>query len=349
MTGEIFVIAEQKRGIIEPGSLELAAFARELAEAAGLVPVGLILGYPVTTLSEQWAAETGFQVLGLENENFNFYNGEAYVNALAEVISERKPKYVLVSHTATGFDFAPRLAARLKCSCSTGITAVASPPVGDRNGQAQGLTLPRATGFKPDKGIKFVRSICGGKIVTEVEPVPDTIAIITVMPGASKPARAPGRGAVEIIKVKLEPLFTRALGYIVAKRGALDLTKAEVIVSAGRGIGEPEKLELVRQLAALFPKSALGASRPVVDAGWLPLEHQVGQTGSTVRPKLYIAVGISGAVQHAAGMSGSDLVVAINTDRNANIFRIASIGIVKDLNEFLPVLIERIKGQLPLP
>ena len=145
-----------------------------------------------------------------------------------------------------------------------------------------------------------------------------------------------------MVKIHAKKFATKNLGYVEAKRGALDLTKAEVIVSAGRGIGDQDKLELVKKLAECFDKGALGASRPIIDVGWLPLEHQVGQTGQTVRPKLYIACGISGAIQHTAGMATPELIVAINTDPQANIFTVAHIGIVADLHEFLPVLADKI-------
>jgi electron transfer flavoprotein alpha subunit len=138
--------------------------------------------------------------------------------------------------------------------------------------------------------------------------------------------------------------YTRTLGYEAAARKDLDLSKAEVIVAAGRGVGDPDRLDVIRELAACFDKGAMGSSRPVVDAGWLPIEHQVGQTGQTVTPKLYIAAGISGAIQHTIAMKNSGLIVAINKDPKAMVFKVAHIGVVADLHEFVPVLIEKIRA-----
>jgi len=318
---EIFVIAEHRQGRIRQESLELAAFGKKLAQVCGAKLAGLILASPGLGLPQKFAGDTGMDVIGLENDNFSAYNAETYANALIKFLSGRNPAYVLVSHTATGWDFAPRLAVALKGSCITGVAK-----------------------FNEADRIFFTRSICNGKILTEIAPAADTTAVLTVMPGACKPEATDEPGKAETVQIKMGPPSSRNLGYTEAKMGALDLSKAEVIISAGRGIGEVEKLELIRRLAICFEKSAIGASRPVVDAGWLPLEHQVGQTGQIVRPKLYIACGISGAIQHTAGMSGSELIVAINTDPNANIFNIAQIGVIQDLHQFIPFLIEQIRN-----
>jgi len=319
LKNQIFIVAEHRDGRLKPASLELAGFGKRLAGASGNEAVGVILGSPCAALAEKFAAETGLKVIGVENEKLASYNPDGYVAALAKTISERRPAYVLVSHTATGWDFAPRLAVEINGACSTAVT-----------------------GFAAGEEMAFTRSICGGKIALEVAGEPGKIRVLTVMPGITELLPPEGPGGVEIIRLDLPTLLTANLGYVEAKRGALDLTKAEVIVAAGRGIGEQEKLELVKNLAECFDKAAVGASRPVVDAGWLPLEHQVGQTGQTVRPKLYIACGISGAVQHTAGMAGAELIVAVNTDPKANIFNLAHIGVVQDLHQFLPALIKKV-------
>ena len=320
MAREILVIAEQRSEKIRAESYELAGFGGEMAKIIGAELTGIISGSPVEFLAEEFAQKSGLKVIGLENQNLNPYNAEAYLKALVPLIQLRKPEYILISHTATGWDFAPRLAVAIPGSCSTGITGLAA-----------------------EKPLSFVRKIWGGKILQEVAPVPGTTAVLTIMPGSGKPILAPGRGKVEIRRLKMKSPQTRNLGYVEAKRGTLDLSKAEVIVSVGRGIKSPEHLGLIEKLASLFDKSAIGASRPVVDAGWIPYEHQVGQTGQTVKPKLYLALGISGAIQHIIGMKNSELIIAINTDPNANIFQAAHLGIVQDLHQFLPVLIERIQ------
>lgn len=321
MPEEILVIAEQREGRLKPESLELAAFGKKLGEAITAEVAGIVLGHRVEPLAREFADQTGLKVFGLESEHLALYNAQGYLSALAGFFEGRKPSYVLISHTATGWDFAPRLAVRLNGSCSTAIT-----------------------GFTSGNGMTFIRQICGGKILMEVAPVPGAVSVLTVMSGAAKPAAPKNKGRVEIIPVKVELKVTRTLGCEQVKKGSLDLSKAEVIVAAGRGIHEPDKLELIRELASCFEKSAVAASRPVIDAGWLPYEHQVGQTGQTVRPQLYIACGISGAIQHTAGMAGSDLIVAINTDPKANIFNVAHLGVTLDLNDFLPVLINKIRA-----
>jgi len=316
---EIFAIAEHRDGEVRPETMELLAFGRGLAEAMGARLTGVILACPAQKLARQLAAQAGTDVLAIESKPLAVYNAEAYIAALAKIISERKPAYVLVSHTATGWDFAARLAVALQGSCSTGIT-----------------------GFRKADPICFLRPICNGKILAEVAPLPGTVSVLSIMPGAANPVAAKRKGRVEISHFDLRDPGTKNLGYAKAGRGAMELGKAEVIVAAGRGIGEQDKLDLVRRLAECFDKGALAASRPIIDAGWLPLERQVGQTGQTVHPRLYIACGISGALQHIAGMSGSELILAINTDRDANIFNIAHIGIVQNLHQFLPVLIQKI-------
>jgi electron transfer flavoprotein alpha subunit len=320
-TGEILVVAEHHADQVKPVSLELAAFGRELAQAFGRTVTGVILANPSRPLAESFAQASGLPVLALENENLSCYNAEAYLQGLAMLARERKPDLILIAHTAVGWDFAPRLAVALGGSCSTGIT-----------------------GWKTGDTIKYYRAICGGKIITEVAPLADSVAIVTVMPGAFQPKAPEGAGAVELIKVKVDTAGTQTLGYQEAPPRSLDLAKAEVIVAAGRGIGGPEHLGLVRELAACFDRAAVGASRPVCDAGWLPLEHQVGMTGQTVAPKLYLACGISGAIQHTTGMSRAEVVVAVNTDPGAAIFNVAHLGIVQDLHRFLPVLIAKLRS-----
>jgi electron transfer flavoprotein alpha subunit len=191
--------------------------------------------------------------------------------------------------------------------------------------------------------LSFIRPILGGKMLEEVLPLGEGPTVITVMPGAAKAVVAEQPGEVTRIQVAVESGVTRTLGYREGPKRTLDLVKAEVIVAAGRGLGGPENLHLVKELAACFAKSAVAASRPVVDYGWLPLEHQVGMTGQTVAPGLYIACGISGALQHLMGMNQSRLVVAINTDPGAPIFQLAHFGVCADLLEFLPVLTRKLR------
>ncbi len=320
MEKEIIVVAEHRAGGLLRVSLELAAFGKSLARAIGARVTGLLLGHPAEPLAENFARESGFDVIAVDHENLALYNAEAYVSAISRIIEERKPSHVLIPHTATGWDYAARLAVIAEGSCVTGVT-----------------------GFSQGDPPSFIRKICGGKILTEVSPIPEKTAIITVMPGAAKHTQAESGGSVRVMSMDVDCGPTRTLGYSEAMKDTLDLSKAEVIIAVGRGIGDRDDMKLIKDLAACFEKSAVGASRPVVDLGWLPLDHQVGQTGQTVAPRLYIACGISGAIQHTSGMSGSELIVAINTDPRAMIFSSAHIGVIQDLHEFLPILIKNIQ------
>lgn len=319
MKREVMVIAELMPGQLTPASLELAGFARKLAEAAGGEALGIVLSSPGTTIAEDFAAESGLPTLALLSESLALYNAESYLAVLAPLILQRKPRYVVIAHSPVGWDFAPRLAAKVNGSCISGVVGFKHAP------------------------ICVVRPIFGGKMLEEVLPLGEGPAVLTVMPGAAKAIVAEKAGEVTRIQVEVENGVTRTLGYREGPRRTLDLGQAEVIVAAGRGIGGPENLHLVRELAACFEKSAVAASRPVVDYGWLPLEHQVGMTGQTVAPGLYLACGISGAQQHLMGMNQSRRIVAINTDPNAPIFQFAHLGVCADLLEFLPVLIRKLR------
>jgi electron transfer flavoprotein alpha subunit len=327
MTGEILVVAEHRNGELKPATLETAAFALELAASVEGTVCGVVLGRPARPLAEKLAETSGIDVLYADHEALAIYNAEAYISSLAGIIGDRKPSYVLIPHTATGWDYAPRLAVAVNAGCSIGVNGIVNgdPPA-------------------------FARQICGGKILTEVVPVAAEAArtsVVTVMPGSAKSAEPVATKVARTINVASDVVstkYTRTLGYEEAARKDLDLSKAEVIVAAGRGVGDPDKLPVIRELAACFNKGAMGSSRPVVDAGWLPIEHQVGQTGQTVAPKLYIAAGVSGAIQHTSAMKNSGLIVAVNKDPRAMIFKVAHVGVVADLHEFLPVLIEKIRA-----
>jgi electron transfer flavoprotein alpha subunit len=210
---------------------------------------------------------------------------------------------------------------RISANCSTGIT-----------------------GFVEDEKLVFTRQICGGKLVTELIHSKEKITVLTIMPGVKKHMPAESAGKVESKYIELDQMQISPLGCSSLPSGGLDLKKAEVIVSAGRGVKE-DQLDLIQDLANCFDKGAVGASRPLVDSGLLPMEHQVGQTGQTVSPRLYMACGISGALQHTVGMSCSELIVAINTDPNSLIWNTAHLGIQIDIGEFLPVLIEKLSNR----
>ena len=340
MNDEIIVIAELSEGRILPVTYELIAFARALA-AGDFAPVRIMMpGRDVQAVARGLAHETGMDVIALEGDPLELYNSEAWMTALAPWLAVQKPRYVCVPHTSRGCDFVPGLAIRLGAAC---ITAVES--------------------FRRQDGVtSFTRSIFNGKIRMHMAPLTD-VTVLSVLPGAfnaaeesqgrpgssplpgikqdgcSKPSRS--TGYVEVLKIQSRPEKIQALGVIPAAAQDLDLALADVIVSAGRGIGVEENLELIRRMAELFPKSAVGCSRAVCDRGWLGHKHQIGLTGRTVAPKLYIACGISGAVQHITGMRSSRFILAINKDPRAAMFQVADIGIVEDLSTFIPLVMEK--------
>jgi electron transfer flavoprotein alpha subunit len=366
MDRDIVVIAESTAGRALPATHELVAFARALAESADRVCI-VLPGRNVEAAAHALARETGADCIALEGDALEPYNAEAWTGALASRLAALKPRYVCLSHTSRGCDFAPALAVRLGAACITAIEGVR-----------------RMNGI-----IGFDRSIFNGKIRMHLAPQTDT-AVLTLLPGVfaaakaadgSSPARSPvdgqrpapvpgmtdgpppeafetdgespeasavgmrfpvppaTAGRVDVFPFHGLPQRIRALGVAAAEIQDLDLTLADVIVCAGRGVGSAENIDGVRRLAALFPKSALACSRPVCDLGWMDYRHQVGLTGRTVAPKLYIACGVSGAAQHLAGMRGAGFVVAVNKDPHAAIFQVADVGVVEDLAAFIPLLI----------
>ncbi|HOG08634.1 MAG: electron transfer flavoprotein subunit alpha/FixB family protein [Syntrophales bacterium] len=359
MERTICVIAEISGGRKTPVTDEAVAFARQLATLSGLKVRILALQPPGGGAADALAAATGLPVTALVGPALAAYGAEAWLDVLAPVLEAMPAAFVCLPHTATGADYAPALAVRLKAAC---ITAV------------EGCRQEEA-------GVVFTRSLCKGKLKMDVAPTADA-CVLTLLPGVTAAAEPPDKGGatpreaaapeafvlkpetpggkdpagggdtppgqpqvsadvpVTVVPCDCALVRTRPLGRIPAPETDLDLNAAEVVVAAGKGIGREENLALIRRLAAIFPKGAVGASRLVCDAGWLPYPHQVGVTGKTVAPKLYLACGISGTIQHVTGMRGSRCIVAINTDPRAAIFQVAHYGIVEDLTTFIPLLLD---------
>jgi electron transfer flavoprotein alpha subunit len=324
MNDEIIIIAELSDGRVLSVTYEVIAFARAIA-AGGSGRVRIVApGREVQAAARGLADETGMDVLALEDDALELYNTEVWMTALAPWLAVQKPRYICIPHTSRGCDFAPGLAVRLGAACVTA-----------------------AEGFQQQNGVvSFVRSIFNGKIRMHITPQTD-MAVLTVLPGvlaaqeASRKGSCSSPGHVQFLRIPDHLQRIRAMGMSPVAAQDLDLVLADVIVSAGRGIGVEENLEWIRRLAGLFSKSAVGCSRAVCDLGWLDHKHQVGLTGRTVAPKLYIACGISGAAQHIAGMRGSRFILAINTDPRAAIFQFADAGIVEDLVTFIPLVLEK--------
>ncbi|MCD6298840.1 MAG: electron transfer flavoprotein subunit alpha/FixB family protein [Deltaproteobacteria bacterium] len=319
MAKRIIVIAEHFQGKLEPVTFDLLACALEIQRFVQVPISVVILGERVEALAHEIAGASGLEVTAIQDPNLITYNGEIYKNILGEFLPELSPACVCIAHTGQGWDFAPGLAIRLGAACITGVERL----------------------FEEHGRICFIRPIFNGKLIADLRAASDP-TIITVQPGSFKAASFEARtpGPVILRTTSSRPRQSRPLGIKRAKEDSSALTEADVIVSAGKGIGSKENLEIIEGLAALFPKSAVAGSRSVCDSNWLDRNRQVGLTGTTVKPRLYIAAGISGATQHIAGMRSSGFIVAINTDPNAAIFNVSDVCVVEDLTAFIPAFIE---------
>lgn len=316
----IAVIAEHVEGQIRPITYELVAFARTLQKEMPSSDINIIvIGDAIDGMAEIIARNTGLGVFAVRVPGQAGYNAEVYKNILADVLTAWGPSHVCAAHSTQGLDFAPGLAIRLSAACVTGVEAI----------------------VKHDEKICFQRAVCGGKIMADVH-ADSPMAMICVLPGsfAPDPADWPASGLVKQMTMECAPEKSVSRGIIHNSMDASAVTEADVIVAAGRGIGDKDNLDLIYRLAALFPKSAVAGSRIVCDNGWLDYSQQIGVTGCTVAPSLYIACGISGAIQHVSGMRGSGFIVSINTDSKAAIFNMSDVCIVEDLTTFIPILIE---------
>jgi electron transfer flavoprotein alpha subunit len=313
------IIAECPAGAPSPLDLELIALAGRLQGDLGLRPLAVTVGHDAVSTATRLAAETGIDAWAMPGPER--YLGETWLGLLRKILPEAKPALICLGQTSTGLDLAPALAVALGAACVTGVEGVeieAGAPV-------------------------LIRPAWHGKLEARIRPLTPT-TVITLMPGAIRDRAAAGPpdgpGGVEVRDEAPPPPRTRDLGIRDVGGGDFDLTQADVIVAAGRGIGAAKNLDLIERLAALFPRSAVAGSRPIIDAGWLEYPRQVGQTGATVTPRLYLACGISGARQHTMGMQGAGFIVAVSLDPNAAIFNLADVCVVEDLTRFLPDLIE---------
>lgn len=317
MASMILTFAEQRDGRLKRPSLEAVSEARRLAEGLGGGVETVLLGAGVAGLVDELASYGADRVHLFDDEALGAYATEPYARALAQVIAETKPWAVLVPFTAMGKDLAPRAAAKAGSALVSDCLALKA------DGEALEARRPMYSG----KTLATVRLEAGPRMATLR---PNVFPLGT--PDASRKAEvAPGK--VDTTS------RARATAVHASSGGKIELSEAQVVVSGGRGLKGPEHFHLIQELADAFG-AAMGASRAVVDAGWVDHQHQVGQTGKTVSPSLYIACGISGAIQHLAGMSSSRCIVAINKDPDAPIFKVANYGILGDVFEVLPPLTE---------
>jgi len=314
--GTILVVAEIQGGKIREASYELASIAQKLAAAGSHQVKSLVAGKGVAALAEDFAKKGGGDVYAVENDALANYCVDSAARAIRAAVDASGAELVLLSNTPSGWDVAPRIAAALDAGFVSDCFKI------------------------DDEGGKLVfhRRVFNGKLDARITTTSARL-VATVQPGATSPFAGTTSGKVSPLAVEL-PAGGRArfVQMKVAESKGVDLSKADIIVSGGRGVGAPEKFPEVIQPLADALGGAMGASRPVVDAGWLPHHYQVGSSGQIVQPKLYIAAGISGAIQHLVGMKTSNYIIAINKDPDAPIFEVANLGVVGDLFEIVPAL-----------
>ena len=319
---DIFVIAEQREGVLQPVTLELLGKARELADIRGVSVSVILIGDKVRNLSDILIQHGADIVFISEAKFLNFYRTIPYERTISGIIEEHKPEVILIGATTFGRDLAPRIANRFR----TGLTA-----------DCTGLEMS-------DDGLLLqTRPAFGGNIMATITTPGHRPQMATVRPGVMS-ANSFSRRKGQIVNISAVETdgdnWVEILSRIKKKKRGVLLEKAEVIVSGGRGTGDPKNFMMLEKLASLF-SGQVGASRAVVDLGWIGHDHQVGQTGKTVKPRIYFACGISGAVQHLAGMQSSDIIIAINKDPQAPIFQMAHFCLVGDMHKIVPELISQ--------
>ena len=325
MTNNILVFAEQRDGSVKKVAYEMLGAGIDLAAALGGSVEAVVLGSGLDGVSDTLAQYGAAKVYVADDAALATYASEAYTDTLAALIDKVQPAIVLLGATAMGRDLAPRLAARLGVGAASDCTAL-----------------------EIDGGrLLATRPIFAGKALARVKLAGDP-QVATVRPNvlaAREPDAAAGPAQVALIDAVAGRVRAEVVGIISAGEGEVDVAEADIIVSGGRGVGASEGFAPIRSLARTLG-AAVGASRAAVDAGWIVHAHQVGQTGKTVTPNLYIACGISGAIQHLAGMKTSKVIVAVNKDPEAPIFKVANYGIVGDLFEVVPAMEEEFKQLL---
>src|ERR1700723_297592 len=325
MAERIMVVAEQREGTLNRVSLEILAAAQAIGKETGWTVEVVLPGSQTAALAQVLAGYKVDKVYDLEAASLEAYTSDAYVHALKEFISSQQPKLVLFPHTYQVRDFAPRLALTL-----------------DRT------LISDSIGYKYENGkLLFTRQMFQGKFAADVSFAGDGPWFATFQNGAFRGDQAEAGASaapVETVSVEIADGVVRNKPQEVFKEAkqAVDLTQAEIIVSVGRGIKEQKNIEIAKQLAEALGGD-LAASRPICDSGFLPMDRQIGSSGQTVAPKLYLSLGISGAIQHIVGMKGSRTIIAVNKDSEAPIFEIADYAIVGNLFDIVPPLIEEVK------
>jgi len=323
MAGNVLIVAEQRKGQFRKGAYEVATAGRKIADDLGAEVTALVFGKDISAMAAELNAYGVDKILVSENDLFDNYAPEGFVKVILETIGNLNPEVVLFGATSQGKDLAPRVASKLGVGLASD-----------------------CTGLRVENGKLIAkRPVYAGKAFIELAFKANP-QIATLRPKAfTAEVKEKGKAApVEKVSVSVDAseIKTTVKEFQETGGGKIELTEADIIVSGGRGMKGPENFKMLEELADLLG-AAVGASRAAVDAGWRPHSDQVGQTGKTVSPNLYIAVGISGAIQHLAGMGSSKVIVAINKDPEAPIFQKADYGIVADLFDIVPALIEEVK------
>ena len=336
----VFVFAQQVDNVLDGVAFELLGKGKELAKDLNTEVTAVLIGSGVKELADQLAEYGADRVIVVDDPQLKDYRTEPYAHALASVINEYKPEIMLVGATAIGRDLGPTVSARVK----TGLTADCTMlEIGD-------FPLNAAPGQEQQHNqLLMTRPAFGGNTIATIACPYNRPQMATVRPGVMQKI-APIAGAKANV-VEYNPGFTpndryvEILNIVKAVKNTANIMDAKILVSGGRGVGSKENFKLLEDLAEVLG-GTVSCSRAVVENGWLPVDLQVGQTGKTVRPQIYFAIGISGAIQHVAGMEDSDLIVAINKDEDAPIFDVADYGLVGDLNNIVPALTTALKAEL---
>ena len=327
MNKDIYVVVEQVDGVVQKVGIELIGIASKLAADLGQEVVAVLLGKEVKGLAENLIHHGANKVICVEDPILEHYATEPYTKALNAIVEAKKPEIVLYGATSIGRDLAPRVSARVH----TGLTADCTK-----------LEIDPET-----KLLLMTRPAFGGNIMATIVCKEFRPQMATVRPGVMQalPTDTSRTGEVELFKVEFTDadMNIKIREVIKEKHAKVDITEAKVLASGGRGIGNAEYFDVLKELADELG-GLVTSSRANVDAGWIGRERQVGQTGKTVRPDLYMACGISGAIQHLAGMEDSEFIVAINKDAQAPIFDVADLGVVGDLHKIMPILIDKVRA-----
>ena len=333
----VFVFAQQVDNVISNIAYELIGKGKELAKDLGVEVTAVLVGSDVKGLADQLAEYGADKVIVVDDPELKEYRTEPYTHAIASVIKEFKPEIFLIGATAIPRDLGPRVCARIH----TGLTADCTKlDIGD-------FPMNPVPGRETKHNqLLMTRPAFGGNTIATIACPDFRPQMATVRPGVMQ--KAPKEAGKKAVVTEFNPGFTKNNKYVdilevvKAVSNTVDIMDAKILVSGGRGVGSPENFKILDDLAEAIG-GTVSCSRAVVDAGWKPKDLQVGQTGKTVRPNVYFAIGISGAIQHLAGMEESDIIVAINKDESAPIFDVADYGVVGDLNKIVPMLTEKIK------